>query len=78
VTSDSIAAWAARALGAPELVLVKSVPVPPGASVAEAARSGLVDEAFPAIAAAIPQISWVNARAQTPAIESWTACRVSD
>jgi len=77
VTSDSIAAWTARALRSPELVLVKSVAVPQGVSLAEAADSGLVDEAFPAIAAALPQISWVNARAQRPAIESWTKRKVT-
>jgi len=71
VTSDSIAAWTAGLLAAAELVLVKSVPAPHGMTVAAAARAGLVDESFPAVAANLPAIGWVNARAARPAIETW-------
>jgi 5-(aminomethyl)-3-furanmethanol phosphate kinase len=62
-TSDSIAAWAAHVLGAAELVLLKSAPLPAGIDLAEAARRGLVDEHFPEIAQRISEITWVNVRA---------------
>jgi aspartokinase-like uncharacterized kinase len=49
VTSDSLALWLARALGADLLLLVKSAGMPEGEATAEAlARTGLVDAAFPA------------------------------
>jgi 5-(aminomethyl)-3-furanmethanol phosphate kinase len=73
ITSDSIAAWAARVAGAAEFVLVKSVPCPTGSTLAEAAQAGLVDEAFPAVAAKLPAIGWVNARAQPVVVETWSA-----
>lgn len=48
VTSDSLAAWLARRLGAERLVLVKSCAVPEGeASPEELRRLGIVDAAFP-------------------------------
>lgn len=50
VTSDSIALWLAAHLGAAALVLVKSVAPPPG-DAAALARDGLLDPAFPALAA---------------------------
>jgi aspartokinase-like uncharacterized kinase len=71
MTSDSIAAWTARAVVASELLLLKSVPLPAGTSLEDAARAGLVDETFPEIAASLPAIGWVNARAETPVIERW-------
>jgi aspartokinase-like uncharacterized kinase len=71
VTSDSIAAWIAGVLAAPELVLVKSVPAPRGMTLAAAARAGLVDESFPAETANLPVIGWVDARATHPEIETW-------
>jgi aspartokinase-like uncharacterized kinase len=71
ITSDSIAAWAARVLDAAELVLLKSAPLPSGISLRDAAREGLVDECFPEIAAALPAIGWVNARAPGAVIEKW-------
>ncbi len=50
VTSDSLAAWLAKTIGAKALFLVKSAPAPAGRaarSAASLARSGLVDAAFP-------------------------------
>jgi hypothetical protein len=71
VTSDSIAAWAAHVLGATELVLVKSRDVPCEMTAAAAAKAGLVDDYFPAIAGDLPAIGWVYARDDQPVIESW-------
>ncbi len=52
VTSDSLAAWLARRVGATRLVLVKSAPAPdPPLSPDRLAALGLVDAAFPAYAA---------------------------
>jgi 5-(aminomethyl)-3-furanmethanol phosphate kinase len=52
VTSDSLAAWLAHAIGAARLVLVKSAPAPgPPLSPERLAALGLVDRAFPAYAA---------------------------
>lgn len=52
MTSDSLAAWLARALDARDLLLVKSCAVPAGASLADLAASGIVDPLFPRYAAA--------------------------
>jgi aspartokinase-like uncharacterized kinase len=54
VTSDSLAAWLARQLGA-ELLLVKSIAVEPGSTAATLAGAGIVDTAFPEYAAGL---SW--------------------
>lgn len=51
VTSDSLALWLARQVGAAGCILVKSLAPPPGTGPAEWARLGLVDAAFPAFAA---------------------------
>ncbi len=49
VTSDSLALWLAAQIGASACYVVKAAPRPPHAtSAAELARSGVVDEAFPA------------------------------
>lgn len=51
VTSDSLALWLARRLGAPDLVLVKSAPLPgPRAEVAALTAAGILDPAFAALA----------------------------
>jgi dihydroneopterin aldolase len=47
MTSDSLAAWLARRLGAERLVLVKSVAAPAPLDAAALAGCGLVDPAFP-------------------------------
>jgi aspartokinase-like uncharacterized kinase len=71
VTSDSIAAWVARVIDAAELVLVKSVPLPAGMSLAEAAHAGLVDEAFPELAGKLPAVAWINARSTPIVVQRW-------
>jgi hypothetical protein len=62
VTSDSIAARLAVRLGAQELLLLKSAPLPPGADRAEAARLGLVDPAFPAVARPLRSVRYQHLR----------------
>lgn len=62
VTSDSIAARVAVLLRAPELVLLKSAPCPPGLDRAAASRLGLIDPAFPAASRPIPHVLLVNLR----------------
>lgn len=47
VTSDSLALWLAALLRAPQAVLVKQRPAPPGADPAALVAEGLVDTAFP-------------------------------
>jgi dihydroneopterin aldolase len=49
VTSDSLAAWLARRLGADRLVLVKSVAVPLALDPERLAAEGKVDAAFPRV-----------------------------
>lgn len=62
VTSDSIAAWAAKQLGVSRLVLAKSID-PPGRdpSVLAAAAAGAIDRYFP-IAAQGLDVRWINLR----------------
>jgi 5-(aminomethyl)-3-furanmethanol phosphate kinase len=62
VTSDSIAARLARQLGAQELVLLKSAPLPPCVNRLEAVRMGLVDPAFPVAAEGIRRVLYLNLR----------------
>jgi aspartokinase-like uncharacterized kinase len=66
VTSDSIAARMARALGAAEVVLLKSVSVPENMTLDEAARQGIVDPHFPMAARDVPRIVAVNLRDDEP------------
>lgn len=71
VTSDSIAAWIARIMGADELILLKSRPLESKTSADSAVFAGLVDRHFPGKAALLPRVSWVNARAEPLRIEPW-------
>lgn len=54
VTSDSLAVWLATQLHAPRCLLVKSAEAPPGATLPELVRLGLVDAAFADFAAGYP------------------------
>ena len=62
VTTDAISARLAVRLGAGELALLKSAPLPPGADRAEAARLGLVDPAFPGVARPLGLVTYCDLR----------------
>jgi 5-(aminomethyl)-3-furanmethanol phosphate kinase len=62
VTSDTIAARLAAHLRAHCLVLLKSAPLPPGATRRDAARLGLVDPIFPRAAEALSRVEYLNLR----------------
>ena len=63
-TTDSIAARVAARLGAAELVLLKSCPLPPAvATWDEATAVGLVDPVFPRVLPAGLRVTWVDLRA---------------
>jgi 5-(aminomethyl)-3-furanmethanol phosphate kinase len=62
VTSDTIAARIAAQLGAERLILLKSAPLPGGATWQEAARLGRVDPMFPEAAQALARVEYVNLR----------------
>jgi len=47
VTSDSLALWLARAIGAPHLLVIKHVETPPAATVHSLVAQGVLDGAFP-------------------------------
>ncbi|HEV7223867.1 MAG TPA: hypothetical protein VGN42_14260 [Pirellulales bacterium] len=64
VTSDSIAARFAQAVGAGELALLKSAPPAPGSTLAEAAAAGYVDAFLPRLAGAAPPVRCVDLRAK--------------
>ncbi len=61
-TTDSIAARVAVRLGAAELALLKSAPLPPGTDLASAARLGLVDPLFPVVARGLGCVTYRNLR----------------
>jgi aspartokinase-like uncharacterized kinase len=62
VTSDSIAAAAAVAWEAEELVLLKSCDVPTAADLASLAEQGQVDPYFPIAARGLKRMTWGNLR----------------
>ncbi len=66
VTSDSLSARLAEALGARELVLLKSVTIPPDMDWAEASRRGYVDGYFPTMIARGVKARAVNLREWRP------------
>lgn len=55
-TSDSLAAWLAVLVGAERLVLWKSCPVSPAATLPELATAGIVDPVFTRVASSIPAV----------------------
>lgn len=61
VTSDSLALWLARRLGAQETIIVKSCPIPQSSEDWQAlSERGIVDRAFPHFAATAGAISIVE------------------
>jgi aspartokinase-like uncharacterized kinase len=62
VTSDAISARVAAHLQADCLVLIKSAPLPPGASRRDAAALGLVDPIFPRVTQTLSRVEYVNLR----------------
>lgn len=64
VTSDSIAAAVASRWEADALVLLKSCDWP-AVSLRELAATGFVDPQFPAAAAQLAQVTWINLRTMT-------------
>jgi len=68
VTSDSIAACIADLIEAQELVLFKSIDLPPNKTRSQASELGLVDAFFPEATAQRHTVRWVNLR-RTPAVE---------
>jgi aspartokinase-like uncharacterized kinase len=65
VTSDAIAARLADYLGAAELLLLKSTPLPASTDRRAAARLGLVDPCFPEVAQNLGRIVYINLRSGT-------------
>jgi aspartokinase-like uncharacterized kinase len=65
VTSDSIAARLAETVRAHDLVLLKSRDVPPGTSIRQAVKYGLVDPMLPEVAAGVPRVLSLNFRDPT-------------
>ena len=63
-TTDAIAARLAVRLGARELVLLKSAPIPPGLDLEAASRLGLVDPEFPRAASGLPMVRYRNLRGE--------------
>ena len=66
VTSDSIAVRVASHLDASEVILLKSVTLPPRVSFEAAAREGWVDPHFPAVAREVARITSLNFREDEP------------
>ena len=76
-TTDSIAARAAVRLGAAELILLKSCPLPPAVRTwDEAAALGLVDPEFPRAAEKIPQVRFVHLE-KSDTNSAWTISRTN-
>jgi aspartokinase-like uncharacterized kinase len=67
VTSDAIAARIAVHLKADRLILLKSAPLPPGATRDDASRLGLLDPMLPEVARALARVEYLNLR--EPALE---------
>ncbi|WP_435009603.1 uridylate kinase [Tundrisphaera lichenicola] len=61
-TTDAIAARVAVRLGARELILLKSTPIPLGLDLESASRIGLIDPETPRVAAGLPAVLALNLR----------------
>jgi aspartokinase-like uncharacterized kinase len=61
-TTDSIAARLAYCLDADELILLKSAPAPPHATLSDLASTGLLDSYFPLAAASLRSVRVFNLR----------------
>jgi aspartokinase-like uncharacterized kinase len=70
-TSDSIAAWIAREWDAAELILLKSIDLPPQTRLQVACDAEWVDANFRHLANPIPRIRWCNLAAPNPQIVPW-------
>ncbi len=69
VTSDSLAAWLAHTLAARHLLLVKSLPAPPGDwVVSELVRKGIVDTELPGFLRDASYTTWWVDRSHYPEI----------
>src|SRR5262249_8861949 len=62
VTSDSVAARIARVCGASELILLKSVSLPPENTWTDASAEGIVDGYFPSAVRELSKIRVINFR----------------
>lgn len=71
VTSDSIAAWLASLHPDSNLVLLKSLPLPVGLSLTQAAGLNLVDAEFPRVATTLKRVSWCHFRSNEPELIQW-------
>lgn len=70
VTSDSLAAWLARAVAARRLLLIKSIDVAADASACDLAAAKIVDPAFPYFAAGAGAGVWICGPAALAAARS--------
>lgn len=64
VTSDSLAAWIAAVWPASRLLLMKSTDASVDLAMSEWPAQNLVDAYFPQVMSRIPQIDWINLRAE--------------
>jgi len=89
VTSDSIAAWVALRWPAAGLVLLKSrgtrCPNDDAGARGDDSRAGdspagtaPVDAYFSTLAAALPRIEWINLRAASLTVESWSPAEIAE
>lgn len=57
ITADYLALWLARELGARHVILVKSCAPAPSDDLAALARAGVIDAAYPELAADLPRVA---------------------
>ena len=57
ISADSLALWLADQIGAARVLLVKACAAVPPASLAALAEQGIIDRAYPELAAAAPQVA---------------------